>query len=187
LYYNNEDNPHSFLMRGFTVFTGQPKDTVIAFPDRTKESLDRNTYHNLHTVFSEAGSIAEIERLVSDIEPDVLIVDQIRNLSAKEDSRNLELETLTRALRALARKHTLVCVSVTQAGESAEGKSYLGMSDIDYSKTGVQGAVDLMIGIGAGEMDRAQGYRCISLPKNKFAQHRFGPKLVLDEATGVYK
>lgn len=186
LYYNNEDNPDSFLMRSFTVFTGQPKSVVVEYAEKTEESLERNAYHNLHVAFSEAGSIDEIDGLVSDLEPDVLIVDQIRNLSARGDSRNLELEILARAMRALSRRHKVIAISVSQAGESAEGKSYLGMSDLDYSKTGVQGAVDLMIGIGAGELDRTQGYRCISLPKNKFDQHRFGPKLVINEATGVY-
>lgn len=186
LYYNNEDNPDSFLMRSFTVFTGQPKNVVIQHPDKVKRSLDRHDYHNLHIAFSEQGSMSEIEKLVSDIKPDVVIIDQIRNLSVKGDSRNLELEVLARGMRTLARRHKFIGISVSQAGDSAEGKSYLGMSDLDYSKTGVQGAVDLMIAIGASEQDRAQGYRCVALPKNKFSQHRFAPKLLIDEATGVY-
>jgi hypothetical protein len=60
-----------------------------------------------------------------------------------------------------------VCVSVTQAGDSASDKSVLDLGDVDYSNTGIPGQADVMIGIGANKNQRDAGEIVISLPKNK--------------------
>ncbi len=50
------------------------------------------------------------------------------------------------------------------------------MTDLDNSKTGIPGAVDVMIGIGASRDDEAAGRRVLSLPKNKLGGiHEFFP------------
>jgi hypothetical protein len=79
----------------------------------------------------------------------------------------LQLEEVQRGLRELSKKLELVSFSVTQAGGSADNKAVLNMSDLDWNKTGVQGACDLMIGIGATDMMLQQGTRILSFPKNK--------------------
>jgi len=186
LYYSNEDNPQTFLMRAFTVFCGVPQDKVEKYPNRVKEILDEKAFSNFRFVASEAGDIEEINRLCSEFKPDVLIIDQLRNLSGSGESRTLQLETLARAVRTISRRHSLIAISVSQAGESAAGKSYLTQEDLDYSKTGVQGALDLMMGLGASDNDALSNFICVSFPKNKFAHLRYGPKLSLDYATGVY-
>ena len=58
-------------------------------------------------------------------------------------------------------------VSVTQAGDSAEGKAVLDMGDVDYSNTGIPSQADVMVGIGANKTHKEQGEVVFSLPKNK--------------------
>ena len=186
LYYSNEDNPQTFLMRSFTVFCGVDQQKIEKYPARVKELLDEKAYQRFSLAMSEEGSIAEIDSLCAQRKPDVLIVDQLRNLSGAGESRTLQLESLARAIRTISRRHSCIAISVSQAGESAAGKSYLSQEDLDYSKTGVQGAIDLMVGLGASENDALSNFICISFPKNKFAHMRYGPKLKLDYATGVY-
>src|SRR5690606_34278645 len=99
--------------------------------------------------------------------PDVILVDQLRNLKSKEDSRVNQLDEVARGLRDIGKAKKIVVVDVTQAGESAEGKSVLTMTDIDSSKTGVPAAADLLIGVGANKEQEASGFRVLSLCKNK--------------------
>lgn len=127
-----------------------------------ERGLENVIFRKLHP-----GTIREISMLCSKLKPDVLVVDQIRNLQTKEDSRVNSLDTLAQGVRALASKHNLLAISVTQAGESAEGKAALGMTDVDFSNTGIPGACDVMIGVGATANDVTYGRRMISLPKNK--------------------
>ena len=50
------------------------------------------------------------------------------------------------------------------------------MGDVDSSNTGIPGACDVMIGIGASGEDEASGRRVLSLPKNKRSgRHDFFP------------
>ena len=58
-------------------------------------------------------------------------------------------------------------ITVTQAGDSASGKSILDMGDVDSSNTGIPAQADVMVGIGMSDEDEANGRRVISLPKNK--------------------
>ena len=41
------------------------------------------------------------------------------------------------------------------------------MDDVYYSKTGIPGTTDLMIGVGATEAMNEQGEKQLSFPKNK--------------------
>ena len=100
---------------------------------------------------------------------DVLILDQIRNMRLKSDSRTSELEAAGIEARAIAKEFNVLVVSITQAGDSATNKVYLEMSDVDSSKTGIPASADLMVGIGADEAMKLNGLLGISLPKNKLS------------------
>jgi len=97
----------------------------------------------------------------------VVLVDQLRNLNVHEDHFVQKLEKAASAVRNLAKKHGFVAISVTQAGDSASGKSILDMGDVDSSNTGIPATADVMIGIGATAEDERLGRRVLSLPKNK--------------------
>jgi hypothetical protein len=58
-------------------------------------------------------------------------------------------------------------MSVTQAGDSADGKKFLEMGDVDYSNTGIPAACDVLLGIGADDSMIRLSERGISFPKNK--------------------
>ena len=100
---------------------------------------------------------------------DVVIIDQIRNMRLKSDSRTSELEAAGIEARSIAKEFNCLVISVTQAGDSATNKVYLEMSDVDSSKTGIPASADLMVGIGADESMKVNGLLGISLPKNKLS------------------
>ena len=108
------------------------------------------------------------------MQPDVLIVDQIRNVQTGGDGLTVGLERAGVEMRNIAGEFDLLAVSVTQAGESASNKLVLGLSDIDSSKTGLPATTDVMIGVGVDENYDSRGKRMVSLAKNKVgADHSY--------------
>lgn len=143
-------------------------------------------YGNLAVVELSSGRLSELESLARRGQPDVLVVNQLRNLKAGTagGNRALELDEIARALRDLGKRYNMVVVSITQAGDSAEQKQVLDMGDIDWSNTGIQAAADLLVGIGSTtELDR-QGRRWIALVKNKLSGKHASFPVKVDFETG---
>lgn len=165
LYFGNEDPIKQTLIRVVQCINGSTKDVVEA---NWKEELDKAAaIANLQLVESPNGTIRSLERLVSKNKPDVVVVDQLRNLSVRGDTRVLQLENSARQLREIGKKYNLLMLSVNQAGDSAQNKTVLEMGDMDWSNTGIQGACDLIIGVGANQLMVDEGRRFLSFPKNK--------------------
>lgn len=116
------------------------------------------------------GSVPHVRRMVERHRPDVVVVDQIRNLRTPRSSTKVEgLEYIAQEMRNIAKEFDCVVVSVTQAGDSADGKRDLGMGDVDFSNTGIPSTADLMIGIGITPQLEMDNKRRLSLPKNKIS------------------
>jgi len=139
--------------------------------DTLAQALDHvsSVYGNWF-LFHKAGCTqVDIARMAAKIKPDVIVVDQLKNIAVNEDNRALQLDKLARQVRELGIAHGCVTMSVTQAGESASGSINLGLSDVEWSNTGIPGAADLMIGIGVNDMYDKENRRMLCLPKNKIS------------------
>jgi len=167
LYCGNEDPPEITLERLIANLTDVPLSKLPTNPGRIMERAKSLGYDNFYFVELYPGSVGEIERHIKQLEPDVLIVDQMRNLLDKDSNRVNQLDSVARGLRNLGKKYNLYNFSLTQAGDSASNKLYLEMGDCDFSNTGIPGAADCMIGIGATREYLESGHRMLSFPKNK--------------------
>ncbi len=169
LYGGNEDSMYRIGMRFSSRFTGLRKDQIMKDPAKAKKAQIAAGRNNLKYVSLTPGTIPQIERLIIMETPDLVIIDQIRQLSFPGVTG--ELEQLTRAakeLRGLAKKHKVVMVSVTQANADAcKNKLILDMDDVYFSNTTVPGDVDIMIALGINERYDKGNMRMINLPKNK--------------------
>lgn len=116
---------------------------------------------------------------------DVVVFDQLRNMRVRSESRTTELEAAGIAARHIAKRYGVLVVSISQAGNSADGKVFLGMSDVDSSKTGLPASADLMIGLGADDAMTANGLLGISLCKNKLSGLHDQFTVSVNYATGV--
>lgn len=154
---------------------------------RILENGDLDPEGLLHIYHMEPGSVPEIEELVMEIKPEVLVVDQFLNLSASGDKNTQKMEQNAKDLRALLARYDVVGVSVTQAGDRTERHgqvppAWLGMGDVYGSRTGLPAQADLMIGLGFdSEMER-HGVRAVSLPKNKLGGNHDGFTVNVDFA-----
>lgn len=138
-------------------------------PDVLQEALDKieTEYLRWFLLHAAAPTITDVSKYASKVKPDVIIVDQIKNLSIKGDNRALQLDELARQVRALGIAHHAVTISVTQAGDSASNKLVLEQNDVEWSNTGIPGAADLMIGVGTRNDWEVKGQRMLSICKNK--------------------
>ena len=183
----NEDPLRDVQLRYLARLAGVTIDSLYepgAIPRAVSDAGP--AYGRLAVVELASGRLSELEGLARRGAPDVLVVNQLRNLKAGTagGNRALELDEIARALRDLGKRHNCVVVSITQAGDSAEGKQVLSMGDIDWSNTGIQAAADLLVGIGStDELDR-QGKRWVTLCKNKLAGKHASFPVKVDFETG---
>jgi archaellum biogenesis ATPase FlaH len=167
LYLQNED-PGIDLMKKFYVrLTGMTQKEIREDPIKAKSIIKAKNGKNFNLKEVSPGTPAEIESLLKHFDPDVFIVDQIRNLDMGDSNKVLQMEKAATMMRTLGKRYNKIPISLTQAGGSAEGKTILGRGDVDFSNVGIPGQIDLMIGIGATEEMEAQGRRLLSFPKNK--------------------
>jgi archaellum biogenesis ATPase FlaH len=167
LYCGNEDPIEDVVLRHVSCLSDMTKHEVIDDPESADHNARECGYDNLVLASMTPGTPKEIEALVLEHKPDVLVVDQLRNLMVGEENFTRQLERAAQAVRAIGKKHNCLVLSVTQAGDSASGKSILDMGDVDSSNTGIPAQADVMIGIGMSRDDELQGRRVLSLPKNK--------------------
>lgn len=181
LYIGNEDPVQDLMVRAITNLTDATADEVTQDPAHYERlALERGASRMVFRA-TAPGTIREIEALIKQHKPDVLFVDQLRNLSSgKSDNFTQLLDKNAQAVRALGKRYGLVTVSVTQAGDSASGRPILDMGDVDSSNTGIPGAADLMIGVGVTEALERNGQRMLSLCKNKLGVVRAAVPVQLD-------
>lgn len=166
LYVGNEDPAPKMVMRILSRFLRKPEHEFRNQPDTDKIALDRG-YGNIFFKEMHPGNYAELRSWIVKLNPDVVVIDQIRNMNFKADSMTINLEQGVIATRNLAKEFNLVMVVITQAGDSATNKVVLDMNDVEWSNTGVSAQADLMIGVGQNPNLKEQGIVILSFPKNK--------------------
>jgi KaiC/GvpD/RAD55 family RecA-like ATPase len=177
LYCGNEDPIETMVRRFISRLTDIPANTIREWVyTKERDKLSRaydvamtKGYSNLilPTDFNP-GTFTQIKNLIEEHQPDVLVVDQIRNMDIpnKEGYTDI-LDTGSKLMRDIGKRHGVTCVSVTQAGDNAHGKAVLHYRDVHYSKTGFAGPFDLIIGVGATNDMMNLNQLCMSTSKCK--------------------
>lgn len=165
--FNNEERIDRLRLRALSCCTGMTKLEMLADPDKARELANANGYHNIIFVGLSPGTPRQIEAFVERYEPEWIIVDQLRNLIVKSENRTTQLEAAAQSIRNIGKKWNIFVASVTQAGDSAQDQAVLNMGDVDSSNTGIPGACDVLLGVGATPEQAKTGIRVMSLSKNK--------------------
>lgn len=165
--FNNEEAITRLRLRALSCCTGMTASEIRHNPQAAKDIAEQLGYHNIIFVSMSPGNPRQIEALVERYKAKWFIVDQLRHLSVQSDTRTNQLEAAALGMRSIAKRHNAIAITVTQAGDSAEGKAILDMGDVDSSNTGIPGACDVLLGVGGTEQQIAQGVRTLSLSKNK--------------------
>ena len=185
LYVGNEDPVSDLIERFLTSLSGKDKFAIRNYPEKAQVFAAKKGWDKLVWAELAPGTLGEIRSLVEYHKPDVLVVDQIRNLDTSERGGNyvLSLQKAAQGMRNFAKKYNLVAVSVTQAADSADGKAVLNRGDIDSSNVGIPSTADLMLGIGATSQDEFLGLRTLSFAKNKVSGNKRPVKVFFNTQT----
>jgi len=167
LYIGNEDPVPDLVLRLLSNLTGMSEEAMFKDKDTAMEIARKHHYDNCVFVGLSPGTLYEIESMVRRHEPDVLIVDQMRNVKANTENNTQRLEVVAQELRNIARRHHCVVLSMTQVGDSGRNKLILNDGDIDGSNTGIPGACDAIVMIGSNEDYELRDMRMLTLAKNK--------------------
>jgi len=172
VYCGNEDPAEDMLIRLAARVGDVSIHDMNKYPEKVKNFLKSRNWDNFYFVELAPGTPQEIEACVDEYKPDVLIVDQIRNLEMGEKNFVRTLEAAAQFMRRMGKQYNMVTISLTQAADSATGKNFLARGDIDNSNVGIPGTADLMIGLGADNDTEAAGFRWLSLVKNKVSGNK---------------
>ena len=167
LYLGNEDAKKMMLLRFYSNLSGMTKHEILATPARAQELAVAGGYNNLFFMDGQPGSVAEVRRAVEKCDPHVMFIDQMANMEMRDFSKVEKNEELSVALRRIAKRYEIVSIIVHQADNDAHGKLVLEKNNMHYTNVGVQGQMDVMIGIGMNPEYEQQGRRMLSLTKNK--------------------
>tara|TARA_R110000787_G_scaffold5761_1_gene20691 strand:- start:6405 stop:7592 length:1188 start_codon:yes stop_codon:yes gene_type:complete len=180
VYLGNEEDPDMVNARLIARMTDNTIMAVRQNNVKAREVAMTRGYENFTFLDTEQGTKAEMEQAIISRNADVMFIDQLRNVSTKEDNTTAAYENLGRYARTLSKKHNMIMVSAVQAGASAEGKIQLDMNDVDGSKTGLAGATDLMLGLGANDQMKLDGKIMVTACRNKINGRHGGILCQLD-------
>lgn len=191
LYVGNEDQIDVLKSRAVSRATSMSWREAEKNPERAiKLYKQRGLEDTLRFAQLVDGSPEALRSQIEEFQPTVMVVDQIRNLDGGGDGLTQKLEENGKIIRKMLLEYALIGISITQASVSAEGKLWLGMEDVDSSKTGLPATVDLLLGIGATQAMLDRGQRGISLPKNKLSSEpnsHEGIIVEIDKSLSKYK
>lgn len=167
LYIGNEEPVRKTIIRTISCLTGMTSAQLMQQPDKAMELANERGYANIVYAHLSPGTPQEIKNLVRQHKPDLVVVDQLLNLKVGKAEGVERLEQSARAIRTIGGEFGCVTISVSQVGESGDNKLRLGMADLYASKTGLQGAADVILLIGNDTTYEAQHSRMLNLAKNK--------------------
>lgn len=130
----------------------------------------------------------EVEDILKRHPPAIVVFDMIDNIKfggelANNGQRTDQvLESMYQWARLLAVKYDAVCIATSQISADGEGQQWPAQSALKDSKTGKQGAADVILMMGAINQPLLANSRYLSTPKNK--KKRTGvPSCLMAEVT----
>lgn len=184
IFFENEDRTDDTRLRFWCNLSGMDKHQIREKPQRAQEIATSNGIRNLRVQPLSPGTPGEIKYFVKSEKPDFIVVNQIRNLHVRAGTRTEQLERAATEMRNIAKKHGVLALSITQAGDSATDKLILEQGDTDNSNTGIPSQMDVMLGVGLNEQYDSNDMRHLSTCKNKIGSgRRFDRAFKIDRAT----
>lgn len=119
------------------------------------------------------ASLAQIEQVVESMRPAVVVFDMLANFrlggTANGANKADMIEQMWQSVREMAVLHDFIALSTVQISAEGDDQFYPPYSALKDSKTGVQGATDVILMLGSKHAIEYNSLRGLSTPKNKFA------------------
>lgn len=175
LYLGNEEPVIRTVMRAISSYTGLTTDQIKENPDEAAV-LFEPIRDKIRWVDEVGFSISRLDAAVRRGGYDIVVVDQLDKLSVNGNfgDTHERLGQLYLKARELAKLNKCAVIGVTQASADAEGKTVVTYSMSAGSKTDKAAEADLVLGLGAAEMDAQDNsgrnlLRYCTVSKNKLS------------------
>jgi replicative DNA helicase len=193
LWFNNEGPGRNIVLRNFQSAINATTEDMAELqkqPCLNAANTERYT-HRLREAYAEAlggrpGVLRvmdihgmwnhEVEALIERYTPAVVVFDMIDNIKFGGDVANNGqrtdqlLETMYQWARMLAVKHDTVAMATSQVSADGDGLQWPTLPMLKDSKTGKQGAADVILTIGTVNDPVLENRRYIGMTKNKRAR-----------------
>lgn len=184
LWLNNEGTGDRILKRIYQSVLGATTDDLI---EKVRQETIRSEFqcalggtNPIRVIDCHGWSSRDVEKAVMQYNPGLVIFDMIDNIifpTTRNDSRTDQvLEQMYQWARTLGVKYDFPVIATSQvsaeAEQQADTRCFPQQHMLKDSKTGKQGAADLIIMIGKSPEIGMDDSRFISTPKNKLARTR---------------
>lgn len=118
------------------------------------------------------ATLAKAEQVIEALNPCIVVWDMMANfkLASVGDGNSNKasmVEQLWQEAREMAAKHECISIGTVQVSADGKNEMFPSLDALKDSKTGIQGAVDLIVMVGSVDNPEMQARRGISTPKNK--------------------
>ena len=185
LYCGNEESVKTHTVRAACNLANRNLSDYSSNSKEIVEIARKRGLENITFLDMDPGTLPELEMALRDVQPDAFVVDQVAGLEIGDSNPVNAVQKAARGVRTLGKRYGAVSISVGQAGDRTERAgqlppTWLSMSDVYGSRTGVPAQVDLMFGLGYDEDMWATDVRAVSMPKNKLGGSHEGFKIRVD-------
>lgn len=169
VWFNNEEPGDSVALRIYQATLGLTRSEIEKDVRSAQSAFSNRTGSCIKLFDSGYTSKQEVERIVSDISPRLLVFDQLDKIRGfkTQERHDLALGTIYQWARELAKEYKCSVIGVCQADGTAEGVRRLTMEHVSNAKTSKQAEADWILGIGKSHQEGFEQIRYFSLCKNK--------------------
>ena len=155
------------MLRIYQAYFGVTTEQLFSNPKRYQSEFLERTAGRFRLYDSATIHRKDVERIVSQVDPGVVVYDQIDKIKGfNNDREDLRLGSIYQWARELA-KGSHAAIGVCQANGSAEGVRYLTMDHVANAQTSKQAEADWILGIGCTHDETEANIRFLNISKNK--------------------
>jgi len=167
LWINNEEQGNKVQLRLYQAMLGCSLTELYSDLKGNQQKYLELGGANIKIWDSASIHRRQVEQVVRELEPSLIIFDQLDKIKGFTDDReDLRLGAIYIWARELAKQYCPV-IAVCQADASGEGKRWLTMENVANAKTAKQAEADWILGIGKSHQPAEEYMRYLSLSKNK--------------------
>lgn len=185
---NNEERGDKIQLRAFQSATNKTVNELVADEAASMAEYESAVggLERIKVIDVHGGTTRDIERIVKDNNPCVLVFNVLYKVGGIKDAQN-DADRITKLAewaRTIGIRNNCIVILVVQADGSAEGQKWIHKDQLYGSKTGLQGEADVIVTIGATHDPSSMNTRYIHVPKNKLPG---GPKSVATQKHGYFE
>mgnify|MGYP000615547981 CR=1 FL=1 len=167
LWFNNEEQGSKVQLRLYQAMLGCTLTELFSDIEGNRRRYLERGGDKIKIFDSAAIHRRQVEQVVRELSPSLVIFDQIDKIKGFTDDReDLRLGAIYMWAREIAKGYCPL-IAVCQAGASGEGKRWLSMDDVANAKTAKQAEADWILGIGKTHDISEEYMRHLVLCKNK--------------------